>query len=156
MDLKVPEGSKMEPAQLERYVSFANENGLSQAQAQKLLERDLAAEKAAGESTKAALKQQDQRWLTDLQTEWGPKYVENGEHSKRGFDLLDPDGSMRKDMESIGVANWPKLVKAAERLGRMMAEDKLHAPNAGKTEPKLTPEQKLRQGYEENAKGAKK
>jgi hypothetical protein len=148
--LKAPEGVKLEPAYLEKAGADYQALGVTQDAAQKLLERDLAAQKAAHESNVSAIKQTNDQWAKDLQADkdfGGTKFSENAEMAKRGLDYVDPDGSMRKAMETLGVNNWPPFVKSWAKVGRMLAEDKLHAPTNAIPDRKLTPEERMAQGY---------
>lgn len=145
--LKVPAGSDLDTAALERYVDFAKSHGLTEQAAQALVDRDHEAQKAQVE----ALKQQDAQWLGELEkdAEFGhQKFAENAEHAKRFFDWVDPDGSLREDLKTAGLAHWPKLVKLAAARGRMMAEDRLHAGADGVAKAPKSPEQRLKESYQ--------
>jgi hypothetical protein len=131
--------------------------GVTQDVAQKLFERELASEKASRDADMAAMKTTNENWGKQLKSEWGEKYGEYAELTKRGFDFVDPDGSMRKELEGINAHNWPKLLNGIRKVGEMLREDKLHAPSGATPAPKLSPEERLKRGYADRmAAGGKK
>lgn len=153
-ELTVPEGFTMEPAKLTAFTEEAKSLGLNPEQAKKLLTRDLSAQKAQADHVASQMKTTDAGWLGQLQKEWGDKFVERAELVKRGFEDFDPDGSIRAGMKAAGLTNWPQVVKAMERHGQRIKEDKFINAQAGKTDPEqnMTPEEKLAAQYRRNAK----
>jgi hypothetical protein len=132
-DLKVPEGAAMDAAALAKFESSMKELGLDAKQAQKILERDLAAQKASHEETLTLLKKQDADGVKALQTAWGTKFAERSETVKRAFDYADPDGSFRKKLGDSYLANNPDLISFVEKFGQLMKEDSIAAgPNAAR------------------------
>lgn len=155
--IKAPEGVSIEAARLEKFGADMSALGVTQDVAQKLFDRHLAEEKASREADMAAMKATNDAWGQQLKAEWGEKYGENAELTKRGFDYIDPDGSMRKELEGINAHNWPKLLNGIRKVGEMLREDKLHAPSNAVPAPKLSAEERLKRGYAERmAAGGKK
>lgn len=152
-ELKAPEGTNMEAAALEKFGTEMKSLGFTQEQAQKLLERDHGAQKARVQAEQTFMKAKDKEWLGEVKNTWGTaKFAENSEHAKRGFDFLDPDGAMRKDMEAAGLAHWPKMVYAAERLGRALGEDKIGVrTETTRSVEKKNPEAALKDQYRDAA-----
>lgn len=148
-ELKAPEGVSMDASALEGYVSFAKENGLTPAQAQKLLDRDVAAKKQADDAVWEQVRKTDAENLKAIQTAWGDKFGEKSERVKRAFDYVDPDGSLRKEMESIGVAHHRPLVEAFLKVGDLLANDSLRTPSIAGPAAKdnRTPHEKARDYY---------
>ena len=150
LKLKLPDGSAMDAAALERYQAEASALGLTEKQAQALLDRDHQQSVASQKAQVEALKAQDKIWLSDLQKDpafGGPKFAENAEMAKRAFDFADPDGSFRKDLELSGLSNYPRLVKFAAAFGRTMREDNLHAPTGAVPKKALSPMEALKAEY---------
>lgn len=148
--IKAPEGVSVEAAVLEKFGADMSALGVTQDIAQKLFERQMAEQKASRDADFEAMKATNEKWGQQLKAEWGEKYVENAELTKRGFDFVDPDGSMRKELEGINAQNWPKLLNGIRKVGEMLREDKLHVPTTNAVpEKKLTSEQKLAEGYRE-------
>ena len=136
-DLKVPDGVKMEPAALEGYKNLSKELGLTSEQTQKLLDRDLQAQKTSRESLTQQIQKQDADWAGEIRTKQGEKYAEFEATVSRAFDYGDPDGSFRKALGEAGLLNNPRLIGFVERFGSLFKEDKIPsgatgAPKGGK------------------------
>lgn len=147
----------MAPAELQAITQDAVALGMTQAQAEKYLTHRLSAQKAEADASQKEMTGRNQAWLGDLQKKWGDKFAENSEHVKRGFEDFDPTGGVRAILKAGHLTNLPVVVEAMERHGRRIAEDKLFAPTAGKTDgnQKLTPEQRIAAGYRETMGGPK-
>jgi len=128
-EFKVPEGTTVEPEDLGKFEAEMRALKVTPDLAQKLLERDLAAQKAQQERYAEELKSLDRQWLGELKASWGAKFEERSESVKRAFDFADPDHSFRDTLEKMGVANNRKLVEFVERFGDMMKESNLKAPS---------------------------
>jgi hypothetical protein len=147
-ELKAPEGASLDAAALEGYVSFAKEHGLTPAQAQKILERDVASQKAANEALMTQVRDADQKSLKEIQTAWGEKFAEYSEDTKRAFDYGDPDGTLRKQLEQIGVAHHRPLVEAFRKFGGLLKSGSLASPSiAGPTQKDNRSPQEQRVDY---------
>lgn len=132
-DLKVPDGFTMEAAAKAKFESSMQELGLDAKQAQKLLDKQLADQKASHEETITLLKKQDADGVKALQTAWGTKFAERSETVKRAFDYADPDGSFRKLLADSYLANNKPLIEFVEKFGALMKEDSISAgPSSAK------------------------
>lgn len=148
--LKVPEGMSMEAAALEKYGAEKKALGLSQEQTQKLLEHDLASQKAQHEGLVKQVHEQDAKWAEEYKAKCGEKYVENAEMIKRVFDYGDSDGSFRKSLGDMGLGNAPQLLAFVEKFIPLFREPSLKAPSRAVTsEPdNRTPQERLTAKYE--------
>lgn len=129
-DLKLPKGSLLDPARVDTIASFAKEQGLSNAQAQLVLERE--SDAVGGYQAKAAetLKTESQKWLTDMKADpefGGEAFSKNVETAKRVVARFG-DESFKKALDETGLGNHPGLVKTFIRIGRLMSEDQLVIP----------------------------
>jgi hypothetical protein len=150
--LTLPKDAKLESSELEKFTAKMKEYGVTPQQAQRLLESGLADRKAADEALAKQRSEIDSAWQKQLETEYGQKFGEANEHAKRGFDVIDPDSKIRKGMEAAGLKNWPEVFRGMERLGRMVANDRLHAPGtAGADNSKLSPEERIAAQYRKAA-----
>jgi hypothetical protein len=127
--LKVPEGASIEAAALEKFGAEYQSLGLTQDQAQKLLERHVAEQKAQNEAIVSQMKAQNAQWQKEHQARHGQKYGEIGENLKRVFDYGDPDGSFRKGLEAMEMANHPQLLAFVERFIPLFKEESLKQPS---------------------------
>lgn len=152
--LKAPEGATIDPAVLEGYKVLSEKLGLTSEQAQKVYDGDLERVK----EYHAAKVKQDQTWLGELRTEWGPKFQERSITVGRAYDYADPDGSLRKILAQEGYLNHPALTKFVERFGDLFKEDKISSGATGVPKEKDTrPQQeRLREAFEREARELEK
>jgi chemotaxis protein histidine kinase CheA len=157
IELKAPEGVKVEQAVLDKHLALAKELGLSQVQAQKLFETSLTAEKAAGEAQKKQMADIDAKWAKDLVQGWGADAVKNDVLAKRGWDAIDPSGALRKGLQQVGLLNWPVATNAMVEFAKKLGEDSIGAQSVGKSKKEpLAPEAEFERRYKEAEKAAKK
>jgi len=122
-EFKLPEGTVMDPEGLAAFEPIAKDLGLTQEQAQKLVDLQLALNARGAEQAKAAQAQ----WLTDLKADkelGGPNLPTT---AKNVTSALARFGSpeLNQFLDSSGLGNYPALVKAFNRVGAAMAEDKV-------------------------------
>ena len=144
-DLKIPEGKSMDAASLDTLLAFSKAQGLSKAQAQAILDRDLSSGEAQTVFYREEMKKQDGKWLDELKSHkefGGVKFSESAEDAKRAFDYVDPDGSFRKDLEAAMLAHNPKLVMAFAKFGKLLKDDRLTTQSTS-TPPKKSLEEML-------------
>lgn len=126
-DLKLPDGSPLDPSRVEKIAALAKERGLSNEAAQELLtgEHELLAEHV--EKQKANLVSQAEAWKAQLAQDpeiGGEKLAENVELAKRVINKYGDD-QLKKALDDTGLGNYPGLVKLFTKIGREMAPDKL-------------------------------
>ena len=156
LEIKLPEGVKVEQAQLDKHLALAKELGLSQAQTQKLFDTQMAGEKAALEATHRNIRETDERWAKELVQGWGADAVKNDVLAKRGWDTIDPSGALRKGLQQVGLLNWPVATNAIVEFAKRLGEDGLGAPSVGKSnKAPLSPEKELERRYKESDKARK-
>lgn len=134
-DLKLPEGSHLKPDAIEKIASFAKERGLSNEQAQAVLDREHQALDEHVSAQQAALKERQAKWLDELKADkevGGEALKENAELAKRLFQKFG-DSKLTEDLNVTELGNYPPLFRFAVKVARAMAEDKLVIPgvNAG-------------------------
>lgn len=130
-DLKLPKDSHMDPAAVDKFTSFAKERGLTNEQAQAVLEMNHAERAGVYDSAKTQMKEQNASWLKQLRDDkefGGDKFAVNAENAKKAFDRFDKDGSFRKALKAGEMDNHPLLVKFVSAVGKAFAEDSLAAP----------------------------
>lgn len=147
--LAAPKGSSMDAAVLEKHGAEMQALGITQDQAQKILERDFQAAQARDAKNRADLVEFDKQSLNGLREAWGDKFVENSQLVKTGLDYLDPSGALRKDLERVGVAYYKPLAEAWAKVGKLLAPDRMDAPQTssqkgGKPKPAM---QRLEDSY---------
>jgi hypothetical protein len=128
ISLKIPDGAKLDAAHVEKIATFAKERGLSQEQAQAMLDRDakLVSDFAAQqETTKAA-------WMAETETDTevgGDKLKEASELAKRVVHRYG-DKELLEELDKTGYGNNKLLVRLFSRIGRDLGEDRLVMPGS--------------------------
>lgn len=131
-DLKLPEGSKLDPARVEGIAAFAKERGLSQDAAQALLQREAEAVEGYAQAQVAEVEKAKAGWLEAVKTDpevGGDNLPQNAELAKRVLARYGSE-SLNKTLETTGLGNHPELVRLLVRISKSMTEDQLVLPSA--------------------------
>lgn len=126
-ELKIPDGSRIDQAHVDKIVAHAKAQGLSQEAAQSLLNRDseVLADHSKGQLEQ--LKVQSEAWkqefLTDKET-GGDKGVENSELAHRALAEWAPPEFV-EELEKTGLGNHPGLMKTFLRIGKAMSDGRI-------------------------------
>lgn len=125
-DLKLPEGSWVDPKRLERIAAVAKEQKLSQEQAQALLNHENEAVNHLVEQHKAQLAQweTDSRGDKEIGGEDGSLLKENIAQANRALKRFGSEKFIQALNES-GYGNHPEVIRAFMKIGKAMGEDKL-------------------------------
>lgn len=122
-DLKLPEGSVLHPAVVDKIAALAKERGLSNEKAQELLNQE-------SDSVAAAVQQQASAWAEEAKSDpeiGGDGFKENVELSKRVIARFGSD-SLKKELDKTGYGNHPELVRLLTKIGKAMDPDRLVIP----------------------------
>lgn len=141
---KLPEGVQVDEAMLTEFNTVAKEYGLTQAQAQKLV--DLQAKTAAaGETGRAefleqALKAQSDKWVNEIKSDpelGGAKFDATVSTAVKAISTFFGD-DFRQLLNDSGIGNNPALIRGMHKIGLAISEDKLVIPgsDASATEDK--------------------
>lgn len=120
-EFKMPEGIEMDQAAAEAFIPIAKELGLSQEQAQKIV--DIQAQ-AVQRQTEAWLQTQAQ-WADEVRGDkeiGGDRLNESLAQAKRAIDFIG-DPALTKLLNETGYGNHPVLVKAFVKIGKQLAPD---------------------------------
>lgn len=131
-DLKLPEGSPVSAARIEGIASYAKEQGLSNEQAQALLEREHEAVSSYVQSQHETLNQKRDSWVNALKadSEIGKEaFQQSVELAKRVVDRYGTD-AFKQELNVTGLGNYPELVRIFTRIGKAMSDDQLVVPGA--------------------------
>ena len=145
-DLKMPEGSLLQTADLDKLKAEAKEMGLSNEEAQEYLESQDRAVKGYHDAQEKHVAEIKKQWIEDAKADkivGGEKFKENMEVANRAFknfvDQNDPTevSFCTTLLEDYGFGNNPMFLRIFTRIGRAMAEDKLvHAQSQSGGGPK--------------------
>lgn len=126
--LKAPEGATVDAKELEAVAAFATEHGLNQAQAEKVLARDLATRAEVVASSKAAMIEASRTvWVEQIKADkkyGGAKFAESAEIAKRAVDRFGTP-ALKEILNETGLGNHPELFRTFAKIGRLLADDKI-------------------------------
>lgn len=132
-ELKLPEGSLLDPSTIEKISAYAKEKGLSNEAAQEALERE---SEAVASHHEAQMKQvEDIRagWVKDCETDkeiGGENFKQNVELASRLLEKVNP--AIKPLLNESGLGNHPEIVRTVVRLVKMtgFSEDQFINPGA--------------------------
>lgn len=139
-ELELPEGSHLQPMDLEEVASFAKEHKLSQEQAQALVvQRDKVINNYI-QMTNDKWTEQTKTWVENIKKDremGGEAFEANAELAKR---VIARFGSqeLRKALTDTGLGNHPELVRFVINVGKTMSEDVLVQPGRAASGKKST------------------
>jgi hypothetical protein len=125
-ELKSPDEKLIDKARVDQLVAFAKENGLTQAQAQKILDNEHSRFKDYAAKEQSRQKEEFDGWVKAVKEDkvlGGENFSANMETAKRGFDrVATPE--LRKILNDSGYGSHPAVVRLFFDLGKAMADDK--------------------------------
>lgn len=120
--LKYPDSFKGQVDQgvEDNFRQFCVDNGITPAQAQKLLDWQLGANKEITDKIIAD-------GVKELRSEWGSRFEENKATALKAFTALDKrmGGRLATSIEGRDMANSPVFVRAFHEIGKLLSEDVL-------------------------------
>lgn len=133
-ELKLPDGAHLDASALERTAAWARERGLSNEQAQAVLEFANDQAQAWLQSQRAEVQRLAfEEWPTQLQADpeyGGARFNETAEFARRGFAKFGTP-ALKQALQETGYGNHPELVKTFARIGRELAEDQIEGGGKG-------------------------
>lgn len=138
-ELKLPENSPLSAAHIDKISTYAKEKGLSNDEAQAILERESKAVEEYRDSKMAELQETSKGWLKAAETDkeiGGEAFKQNAELAKRVVDRYG-DKEFKEALNSSGFGNHPGLVKLLVRIGKQMSGDQLVIPGTQETKPQV-------------------
>lgn len=136
-ELKAPEGSDLPAEAVKAAETFAKENGLTQAQAEKILARDIAGRTASLESQKADIAKTGDVWLEEAKKHpeiGGDKLPAAVANAKRAMQAMCT-AEERQAIANSPFANNPMFIAIMNRAaGFLPAEDTIHTGAGAVTE----------------------
>lgn len=138
-DIAPPEKTLLDSSDVERIAAYARERGLSNDQAQEVLEREHDAMATYHNKQIAAFLERTESWKQEVA---GDKEI-GGANLQKSLGLVqrllaqhDPDGSFKRDLEATRYGNHPGLIKFLYRIAKeTIAEDetvRAHAPSGSR------------------------
>lgn len=147
-DLKLPKGSRLSESAVAEVTSFAKERGLTNDQAQAILDRQSNAFEATDKANRpggAEWKKRVDTWETAIAADselGGDKMKENVEIASRVVKRFGSE-SLQRDLQETGFGSHPELVRLLTKIGRAMGESKLITGDGKAGEPRRDTAAKL-------------
>lgn len=131
-DIKLPDGSRLDPSRVESIAALAKERKLSNEAAQEILTREHEAVEGFAAVQTAAYQKEQEGWATSLKTDkeiGGDNYNKSIELASRVVKQFGtPEFS--EALNRTGLGNHPELVRVFARVAKSLGEDTLVLPGA--------------------------
>jgi uncharacterized membrane-anchored protein YjiN (DUF445 family) len=135
-ELKASENSLLDQAKIDEVVAYAKANGLTNEQAQGLLNKEeallksfvTAQEDAQAEAFAKTTEEWKQQSMADKEI-GGPDFNKNVEVAHRAMKAFGNE-TLTKYLNESGLGNHPDVVRMFMRIGKAMSEDKIISSNA--------------------------
>lgn len=131
-EIKLPEGSPLDASHIEKIASYAKERGLSNEDAQALLDRESSAVATYVDVQKNLLKEKSEGWITEMSKDkeiGGEAFTKNVEVANQVVDkYFTPE--FKKILNETGLGNHPELLRGLYRIGKASAPDSLVQPKS--------------------------
>ncbi len=124
-DFTLPEGVEMNGPALEAFLPVAKDLGLSQEQAQRLIDLEVQRNQNAETEESAAMQQQQAAWNAELQADpviGGNKWEGSLRLANRALNKFG-DPSLTRDIQELGLGSHPGLVRMLVKMGATLSED---------------------------------
>lgn len=128
-ELKLPENSLLSKEVINDISAYAKAEKLTNAQAQKLLERESTAVNNYHSKLREDMQSQTQNWFEDVKNDkelGGQNFNQTAELAKRVMDQFGDD-QLKKELNETGLGNHPGLIRLLVKIGKNMSEDKFVA-----------------------------
>lgn len=129
-DFTMPEGMELDSALLEQASPLFKELGLTQEQAQKLVDFQAQQVQASQQGQLEAFNQLKTDWLDQAKSDkefGGDKFDENVATARLALTKFGSEG-LTKLMNDYGIGNNPEMIRFMVKVGRLMKED---VPDSG-------------------------
>lgn len=127
-EFKYPEGYQVDESALTEYSAAFKELGLTNEQAQRLVDMDAKRSVSSTEANVAAHKQQVESWVGELKNDpdfGGSKFDANLAIANKAYgDFGSPE--LTQFLKQTGLGTHPLLVKAFHNIGKQMGEGSIH------------------------------
>lgn len=138
--LKLAEGSRLSTGDLERIVAEAKAGGLSEEQAQQLLQREDSAVARYVDAQDKELNEERARWRKESESDpeiGGQKIAETNSLARAVLDRFDKSGDVRKLLEETDLGNNVVALRFLREIGIAMRPDTLHSRGSGVNNKKI-------------------
>lgn len=134
-----PEGVTLDASLVAEFTPIAKELGLTQEQAQKVVDLHTKAIAATETKIREAWESQQAGWLEAAKADpeiGGAKLTDTVAVAKKAMDRFATP-QLREVLEQTGLGNHPELVRLMAKIGKAISEDTLVGVNAGEAPDRL-------------------
>lgn len=124
-ELKTEDGSLLQSADLERIEAYAKARGLTQEQAQAVVDNEGIALKTFADGQKAQHAERIDKWIADTKADkelGGDNFVKNVEMAHRALNHFGSD-TLKAELDKSGFGNHPEIVRVFAKIGQAMSDD---------------------------------
>lgn len=123
-DFKIPEGVSVDPEAIKSFHGVAKELGLSQENAQKLVDYQAGLMKKMDDAASAGYQEMQQKWREESLKVLGPKAEEQLSFAAKTRERFG-DPALNEVLKESGLGNHPAFVQLFVRIGKAISEDNL-------------------------------
>lgn len=141
-DFNMPEGVEVDAALLDQFKPIAKELGLTQEQAQRLVDLQASSAKEAAERSQKAFTEQQDEWVNTAKADkefGGDKFEESVGAARAALKAVAGDNypKLQDALNFTGAGNHPEVIRFMVRLSKFVNEDTNESggPNVGKRDP---------------------
>jgi hypothetical protein len=145
-ELLLDENSLIDESRVQEIASLARDLGLSNEQAQKLVDREHGAAQAGVDSFKKTVTDQSEVWLSKSKADkeiGGEFFEETVDLANNALETLFPGMEIRKIMDDSGLGNHPSVLKGFAKIGKMLNPTKIEKGGSPPAKPSKSLTQKL-------------
>ncbi|HKI62885.1 MAG TPA: hypothetical protein VKA31_11380 [Mariprofundaceae bacterium] len=137
-DFQIPEELTVDGNRMDEFKPIAKELGLTQDQAQKLVDFYADGIKSQVEQTQSAWNDIMTTWQEDVKKDQeigGKAFDESLSSAKKALDAFGTE-KLYEALEQTGMGNHPEFIRVFSRMGKAIAEDKIRIGGASADGPK--------------------
>lgn len=126
-DLTLAEGSHLDAQAMERTAEYARTQGLSNEQAQALLDRESDVVASYVDAQKAQMQAKSDGWLNELSRDpefGGDNFKRSAALAKRVVEKFG-DQTLKQSLDTTKMGNYPPLVRMLVKIGNAISDDQL-------------------------------
>ncbi len=131
-DIKLKEGSKLDAAHIEQVSKYAKENGLSNDEAQVLLDRESSAVGSYHERLSTIVNEKRAQWVENGKSDkeiGGDNYKQSVALANRVITKFGSE-ALVKELVDSGFGDHHEILRVFARIGKAIGEDKLVMPGS--------------------------
>lgn len=139
-DFTLPEGVQLGEETVGEFKTMAKEFGLTQTQAQKLVDLQVKHSEATTQRILTDYNKKVDEWKKEASKTFGPQMNDHLSKAAKALDRLEGGSEIRKILNDTGFGNHPSFIKFLSSIGARLSEDTMTGGGQTRTTPKSTAE----------------